>query len=163
MSALSSAAVLPLVTTSSIANEVAGPACSRPDLARRFEDFYALWLQKRANDELENRAYEAAVLAGQPFEFSDADLDEWSTLNAERDELIKQIMAVPPASLADIVLQARACAIENNLDWIDGDSVRSLSGSGRGTYRRLVESIAGLAGAELFPGVSTLPTSLASD
>ena len=150
MSALSSAVALPLVTTSSIANGTSN-VYSRPDLAARFDDFYSRWMQKREKDSRERVECEASGL-GDDFEWSDPDLDEWNALSEESRELVDAIMAQPAASLADIALQARACAMENSACWTDAPDYHLDSGTRAACL--LVEQICRLADVSVFPGLN---------
>jgi hypothetical protein len=155
MSALSSTVVLPLCQTPSIAGEV-NAGCSRPDLAERFEGLYARWKDQRDQECLETDAFEKARREGWAFEFSDPELAKWSEINADAGELINAITTAPARTWADVVLQARACALESNIDWLDPERVENADPSAI-AYRRLVDNILAMAGAEAFPGISTVP------
>lgn len=150
---MSSVATLPIVATPSIANG-ASNTCSRPDLATRFDEFYAYWKQQREADVVELAACDAAELAGLPFEWSDPDAERWSKINEAGSRLIDEIMSQRANSLADVVLQARASAMDNHLYWLDQES---LLGSGAVVFRQLVDRICELAEVEAFPGLETVP------
>ncbi|MCK1455030.1 hypothetical protein IVB36_30220 [Bradyrhizobium sp. 35] len=153
MRALSSTVALPLIATPSIASGVS-TAHSRPDLAGRFDEFYALWKHQREADALESAACDAAERTGQPFAWSDPDNEAWSKINEGGSQLIDEIMSQRASSLADIVLQARASAMDNHRYWLDQ---ASLTGAGQVAYRQLVDRICEFADVQVFPGLETVP------
>ena len=155
MSALSATAVLPLLQTPSIAGE-SNAGCTRPDLAARFEDLYLRWKERRERDHLESEAFDKAARDGFAFEFSDPELAGWDEINSELYALLEAIMSAPARSWSDVVLQARACALESNQDWTDRDAVAHAD-AGTLAYRRLVDNIMAMGGGETFPGVTTVP------
>lgn len=138
MSALSSTAALPLIATLSIA--APGPGIPR-DLAARFGDLYDRWREQRRRDELEI--------------VDDLELTSWDGLNSELFELQSLIMGFQARTVGDLVLQARTCALVNNDLWTDAATVESAD-AGTRAQRRILESVAALAGAELLPGVATI-------
>jgi hypothetical protein len=149
MSTLSSVAALPLISTPSIAERMPN-GYSRPDLAIRFDGFYVRWKQKLEKQRSENEACDAAEFAGREFKWSDPELEEWGALNAEREELVEAILVQPANSLADIVLQARACAMENIELWTNASSEED---AGARANKLLVERICDLAGVPVLPGI----------
>ncbi|MEY9572998.1 hypothetical protein ABIE88_000574 [Bradyrhizobium diazoefficiens] len=152
--ALGSTAALPLVTTVPSIASGAASACSRPDLAARFDEFYALWKAQREADAAESAACDAAEREGQAFDWSDPDNERWFKINEGRSQLIDEIMSHRASSLADVVLQARASAMDNHLYWLDQ---ASLTDAGNVVYRQLVDRICEFAGVEAFPGIKTVP------
>ncbi|MDA9425666.1 MULTISPECIES: hypothetical protein [Bradyrhizobium] len=138
MSALSSTAALPLIATPSIV--APSPGIPR-GLAARFGDLYERWREQRQRDELEI--------------VEDLELTSWDGLNSELFELQALIMSCQPRTVGDLVLQARACALVNNDLWIDAATVEAADAGAR-AQRRILESVAALAGAELLPGVATI-------
>ncbi|WP_375308404.1 hypothetical protein WI560_13560 [Bradyrhizobium sp. A11] len=153
MSALSSTAVLPLVTTASIADHSDLVGYSRPDLAARFDDIYARWLAQREKDRLELAACDQAEREGGAFALSD-NADRWAALNDEIADVVELIASAPVTSLVDLALQARACALNNALEWTDSDEAAN---AGASAYRRLVDNIMGLVGGQPLPGVAVVP------
>ncbi|TQF31711.1 hypothetical protein [Bradyrhizobium sp. UNPA324] len=139
MSALSSTAALPLIATPSIA--AASGAGIPHDLAARFADLYERWREQRRRDELEI--------------VEDLELTSWDDLNSELFKTQALIMGYQPRTVDDLVLQARACALMNNDLWTDAATVEAADAGAR-AQRRILESVAALAGAELLPGVATI-------
>ncbi|UPJ72797.1 hypothetical protein [Bradyrhizobium sp. 187] len=139
MSALSSTAALPLITTPSIAT---APTNGIPhELAARFADFYGRWREQRGRDEF------ATV--------EDPELTRWEALNSELAVLQGRIMSCQPQTVDDIVLQARLCALINSELWTDAATVEAADAGAR-SHRQLLENIAASSGAELLPGVETI-------
>ncbi|UPJ27085.1 hypothetical protein [Bradyrhizobium sp. CW1] len=155
MRALSSTVALPLISTPSIASGVS-TVHSRPDLAGRFDEFYALWKHQREADALESAARDAAERTGQPFAWSDPDNEAWSKINEGGSQLIDEIMSQRATSLGDIALQARASAMDNVEYWFDRSAIEYMN-AGPVAFRQLVERICELAGVEVFPGLQTAP------
>jgi|GEM_PF-5070824 hypothetical protein len=139
MSALSSTAALPLIGTPSIAYAASNGIPL--ELAADFADFYNRWREQRRRDELET--------------VDDPELSRWETLNSELFDLQALIMSYRPRTVDDLVLQARACALVNNDLWTDAVTVE-VADAGARAQRRILESVAALAGAELLPGVATI-------
>jgi hypothetical protein len=178
MFALSTSLVLPTIATPSIAEGTAN-SYSRPDLATRFEDLYARYKQQWERDEKEREDFEAAVFArtgialesdGSGTEeynqirgdiaketvWNDPDLENWSALSAETAELARLILNEPVATIADMILQARVCALENNNLWKDTPSIEAMD-LGQRSCRLLVESICQFGGLAPLPGLSVFP------
>lgn len=141
MSALSSTAALPFVATPTIA--ALGPGIPH-DLAAKFGDLYDRWREQRRRDHFEL--------------VEDPELASWDGLNSELFELQSLIMGCEARTVGDLALQARACALVNNDLWTDAATVEAADAGAR-AQRRILESVAALAGAELLPGVETISLS----
>ncbi|MCP1762076.1 hypothetical protein [Bradyrhizobium japonicum] len=140
MSALSSTAALPLITTPSIA---AAPSNGIPDdLAASSADFYGRWREQRRRDEIETA--------------EDPDLTSWHALNSELFDLQARIMNCQPRTADDLVLQARVCALVNSELWTDAATVEAADAGAR-SHRQMLENVAALVGSELLPGTAILP------
>ncbi|MGY4411956.1 hypothetical protein ACVWW4_003692 [Bradyrhizobium sp. LB7.1] len=139
MSALTSTAALPLITTPSIA---APPGTIPHDLATRFSDFYGRWREQRRRDQLGSA--------------EDPDLTRWHALNSELFDLQALIMSYQPRTVEDLVLQARACALVNSELWTDSATVEAADAGAR-SHRHLLENVAALVGSELLPGTAIVP------
>jgi hypothetical protein len=132
--------------------------CSRPDLAVRVENLCSRFKSQFEADMREGAAYEGAMLSGADFAWSDPDLENWEAINSEGDALAAAILHQPAVTAADVVLQARICALENNIFWLDPLSISSMD-SGQEAFRLLVDSICKFGGMQVFPGMTVLPVS----
>jgi hypothetical protein len=117
------------------------PRASRPDLAARLDDLYSRYKQQWERD-----------AAG--CDDDDPELERWEALSAEGAILFKLIINEPAVTIADIVLQARACALENSEFWI---SVPEWINFGAVCNRLLIDRICEFAGTTAFPGVHVDP------
>lgn len=127
-----------------------GNDCSWPDLAERFERYYARWRRRRELDEL---------CTGEHHD--DPDLIEWGEISTEQYNLARLILDKFPVTMADLVLQARICAAENNELWTDICTIENAN-PGALAFRRLTERLCEFARARVFPDVTALPASLSS-
>lgn len=137
MTALSSIALLPQLAAPSVAAG-AVTTYSHPELAARFDDLYSRW----------QRQWKA-----------DAESDEdfaWDGLINEANGLARLIASQPAITIADIILQAKICALANTEYWMDPDTVEGMH-AGHIAFRAVVDSVSALFGTPLLPGQEVFP------
>lgn len=178
---MSTAAMLPMITTPSIA-QAASNSHTRPELAARFEDLYAKFRDMSRGEDGERANFEHTVFEktgiafhgfGEGHEYPDwyidarndaanerpsrdPDLEKWGGLSGEIDDLAALILNERAVTVADLILQARVCALANNSFWRDEPSIKSMD-FGDHACRLLVDRICEFAGGTAFPEMDVLP------
>ncbi|WP_298257096.1 hypothetical protein [Bradyrhizobium sp.] len=180
---LSTSAMLPMITTPSIA-QAASNSYTRPDLAARFEELYGKFRDMARSEADSGGNFERALFEktgivfrgyGQGREYPDwyedvrkdmvherhkeeldPDLENWSELSGAIDDLAKLILNERAVTVADLILQAKVCALANNNFWRDELSIESMD-FGDQAYRLLVDRLCEFAGERALPGLEVLP------
>lgn len=119
--------------------------CSRPDLAARLDAFWREW-HWRWN--LTNSASEEEIIS----------IEEQDSVLFEKEAmLVREIAEMRVQTLADVILQARACALSNSPLWIDPSAIEYMH-NGEHIMRSLVDGICKLHDIEPIPHGKLLPT-----
>jgi hypothetical protein len=112
--------------------------CSRPDLAARLDAFWREW-HWRWN--LTNDASEEEIIA----------IEEKDNVFFEKEAtLVREIAGMRVQTLADVVLQARTCALSNSPLWIDPSVIECMH-NGEHIMRSLVDGICKLHDIDPIP------------